>query len=100
MQQYFDSQPRKGADTDLIFVLVPIPCISTHSPARGLTWRKTEDRIFSHFNSQPRKGADYFLPHPSSNLGISTHSPARGLTILQTRENAITYISTHSPARG
>ena len=55
---HFNSQPRKGADVH-DFVVAILIVISTHSPARGLTQIfQTRIRRKINFNSQPRKGAD------------------------------------------
>ena len=57
-KECFNSQPRKGADVDDI-VWSGNNIVSTHSPARGLTYNgvlPNEEPVS--FNSQPRKGAD------------------------------------------
>ena len=78
---HFNSQPRKGADWQPE-LKGNVPSISTHSPARGLTsphFRQSGKR--GYFNSQPRKGADKISSHWTiGGICISTHSPARGLT--------------------
>ena len=54
----FNSQPRKGADSNVCRIL----------------------RRMGRFNSQPRKGADDIPDANEGDYVVSTHSPARGLT--------------------
>ena len=96
--------------------------ISTHTPARGVTWLEsltcgTHPNFNPHsregsdffsikfnyidFNPHSREGSDLFVfSHPSNALRISTHTPARGVTQVSMDDNGVLDISTHTPARG
>ena len=81
---------------------ISISLISIHSPTRGLTLlRRQEKHLAIHFNSQPHKGADQLTLNAFRvNSLISIHSPTRGLTLGTEAEFLIQGISIHSPTRG
>ena len=74
----FNSQPRKGADRKIL-ISVNLLCVSTHSPARGLTI----------LNDVIRNKKD-----------VSTHSPARGLTIKDRVSNSPRRSFNSQPRKG
>ena len=55
--------------------------ISTHTPARGVTFGDTDTCSYpAYFYSHAREGRDPILFLQGTAMPISTHTPARGVT--------------------
>ena len=81
---------------------ISISLISIHSPTRGLTLlRRQEKHLAIHFNSQPHKGADQLTLNAFRvNSLISIHSPTRGLTLRYLHMFCVTVHFNSQPHKG
>ena len=78
----FQLTPPRGGRQVRPVLVVGLPPVSTHAPARGATRERERDagRALRRFNSRPREGGDERQQRARSLLVVSTHAPARGAT--------------------
>ena len=96
----FNSQPRKEVDIQRL-AGIHVFYISTHSLTGRLTVRcRTPGQFHGISTHSPARGLTFCKVRRAGCRGISTHSPARGLTRSLMIYNVVGIISTHSPARG
>ena len=119
----FNSRPREGGDHREPIGRHIGHDVSTHAPARGVTFFRFADDLFykfqltpprggrpssgsrttssTSFNSRPREGGDLEHEIQDKYRTVSTHAPARGATWDRLSERDLSIrVSTHAPARG